>query len=343
RDEPPTWMSQLESEPRKRSIPPYVPQMDFPVPEPTARPGSPGRELRVKVWEPEEEEDIIAAQSHSELRTGQDVRSEAVIESDTVPLSTHLQGQVPSSSRSTSEAASAPWKGSSSPGISQVPATPVLAQPQPSVQKQSKVAPAQKQVQRVPAFQPVLTPMPQAQAKAKQRRLLLVGPILLALLLIVGFVTWIVIAQPFTVASVTEPQQHLTNSSLRIALSYPNGWKSEVDASKTTLHLFDSSHTAQVNISVGTPNGDVNAILSQEAKQFGMTGLKAVTTQLFAGASWQELQGNVQQHGASYTETLFATIHNSRLYILAQLAPQAVYSDEEKLAFSGIRASFQFL
>src|SRR5207248_10548847 len=68
--------------------------------------------------------------------------------------------------------------------------------------------------------------------------------------------------------------------------------------------FYDSSYTDQVNIVVGTSSGDLKQALQQQASQLGMTGQKPGTPLSFAGTTWQQLQGNVQQKGASYTETL---------------------------------------
>ena len=111
-----------------------------------------------------------------------------------------------------------------------------------------------------------------------------------------------------------------------------------------TIHLFDSSHTAQVDIVVGTPpGGDLGQYLQQKANQLGLTGIKSGTTRSFAGAAWQQIQGNVQQSGASYTETLLATTHKNSIFTIMLLAPQATYAQEQQIAFSGIYASFQFI
>jgi hypothetical protein len=55
------------------------------------------------------------------------------------------------------------------------------------------------------------------------------------------------------------------------------------------------------------------------------------------------MQGNVQQGGANYTETLLATVHNTHIALLTFIAPQSVYSDEDRLAFADIRASLRFV
>ena len=150
--------------------------------------------------------------------------------------------------------------------------------------------------------------------------------------------------QPFSVDGITQPQQRFSDSRLGLSFLYPGGWQSQVDQRKATIHLFDSSHTAQVDIVVGTPpGGDLGQYLQQKANQLGLTGIKSGTTRSFAGAAWQQIQGNVQQSGASYTETLLATTHKNSIFTIMLLAPQATYAQEQQIAFSGIYASFQFI
>jgi hypothetical protein len=74
-----------------------------------------------------------------------------------------------------------------------------------------------------------------------------------------------------------------------------------------------------------------------------MTGAKVGTPLSFAGARWQLVQGSVQKSGANYTETVLATVHGNHLLTLIQSAPQSIYADEEKLVFSGIRSSLEFV
>jgi hypothetical protein len=74
-----------------------------------------------------------------------------------------------------------------------------------------------------------------------------------------------------------------------------------------------------------------------------MSGVKSVAPLSFAGASWQGLQGTVQQSGASYTCTIFATTHANHLVMLTQMAPQSVYDQEESVIFSALRQSLRFV
>ena len=171
---------------------------------------------------------------------------------------------------------------------------------------------------------------------------------MLALLTIVMLVpagslgAWIVLFQPFSVPGITEPQQSFKDSALGISLLYPSSWAWQVDRSTATVHFYDSSHTGQVNIVVGTGSSGTEQSLQQQAGQLGMTAQKPEPALTFAGTRWQRLQGYDQQHGASYTATLLVSVHNQRLYTLVFLAPQTIYAQEEQYVFAGMRSSFQF-
>jgi hypothetical protein len=179
----------------------------------------------------------------------------------------------------------------------------------------------------------------------KSRKSIAIVLFLLILLVVAGGVgAWIVLYQPFSMPLITQPQQQLSNTQLGFSLLYPRGWQSQLDRGKATVQLFDSSHTAQVDIVVGAaPNGDVSQYLQQQASQLGLTAIKKGATRSFAGETWQQVQGNVQQSGASYTETLLATTRKSNLFTIKLLAPQTTYTEEEQVAFSKICSSFQFL
>lgn len=204
-------------------------------------------------------------------------------------------------------------------------------------------APSQEWKQTPPS-QPVISSV-QDKKRRKSHKPLVIILILLLLLVIAGGVgTWIVLYQPFSVAGITQPQQRFSDSRLGLSFLYPGGWQSQVDQRKATIHLFDSSHTAQVDITVGTaPGGDLGQYLQQKANQLGLTGIKNGSTRSFAGAAWQQIQGNVQQSGASYTETLLATTHKNSIFTIMTLAPQATFAQEQQIAFSGIYSSFQFI
>ena len=166
--------------------------------------------------------------------------------------------------------------------------------------------------------------------------------ILLALLgvLVLGGGAWVLLAQPFNISPVTQPLQDFNDAPLGVALSYPNSWT--VQHTSTGVIFADSSHTAQVKLMVADTTSDVARYVQQQATKTGMTAIKPLGTLAFAGLSWQQIQGNVQQDGANYTTTMLATMHSNHMYILTQMAPQNVYADEESVVFSAIRNSFKF-
>lgn len=165
---------------------------------------------------------------------------------------------------------------------------------------------------------------------------------LLLVLLVGGVSTWIWLVQPFSVPTITQPEQRFQDADLGISLQYPTGWQTQIERGKSTIHFFDSSHTAQVNVVVANNAGsDLNRYLQQQAMQLGMTNEQASTSG-FAGITWQAIQGSLVQDGANYTGAIFAAAHGERIITITQLAPQSVYSDEEKLIFSSMRTSLQF-
>jgi hypothetical protein len=166
--------------------------------------------------------------------------------------------------------------------------------------------------------------------------------VLLAALVLVGVGIWIVTAQPFTVAAVTQPQLSFSNNDLHISLLYPNGWQYKVDTSRSTVQFHDSSNTALVTIATTSANGqDIAPYLRAQAGHIGMANLKALPSLLFAGATWQQVQGTVQQSGANYTSTILATVSGNRMVTITQQAPQTTYNEEEDAIFSPIRASLK--
>lgn len=168
--------------------------------------------------------------------------------------------------------------------------------------------------------------------------------VLLLLILLGATGAWIWLQQSFSVPGTTEPYQTFSDSTLGLSLRYPTGWSVERDAAKSLVTLADSSHTAQVQVL--TSDAAAKLDLNQQAAKVGLTNLKpgAVPATLsFAGTTWQQIQGTMQQNGATYTGTLLATKHNQRLYTLVLLAPQSIYEQEEQISFSALRASLRFL
>jgi hypothetical protein len=179
----------------------------------------------------------------------------------------------------------------------------------------------------------------------RRNRKLLVLTLLSAvgIVLVGSLVAWIILLQPFSVPNITQPQQSFKDSKLGISLLYPRSWTAQVDHSKATVYFYDSSHTGQANIVVGGGSSAPTRSVQQQAGQFGMTAQKSEPSLTFAGTTWQRLQGNVQQEGASYTATLLVGVHNQHLYTIIFLAPHAIYTQEEQYVFASMRSSFQFL
>ena len=224
--------------------------------------------------------------------------------------------------------------------LSELPATMrELTSPLPSV---AQSIPAK--LSALPAAMRELTPSAPALPRTHQRLPIPVVSAVLAAIVLIGVGSWLVFAQPFSVPSVTQPLLDFSDAHLGLSLLYPNGWTSKKDASDSTVQFYDSSHTAQVIIaSSNTNNSTITAALQKQSAQLGMSGAKSVAPLTFAGASWQAMQGTVQQNSASYTCTIFVTTHANRLVIWTQLAPQGVYNQEESVIFSAMRQSLRFL
>src|SRR5439155_979797 len=134
------------------------------------------------------------------------------------------------------------------------------------------------------------------------------------------------------------------NADLGVSLNYPVKWTAKVDNKSGTIYFYDDNYTDQVKINVVNASGlSMSQYINKEAGAHGMTGQKPGVSLSFAGASWQQLQGNMQQSGASYTADLLVTIHGSRYYTILQLAPTTTYTQEDQLVFSYMRSSIQFI
>ncbi|WP_242527245.1 hypothetical protein [Ktedonosporobacter rubrisoli] len=171
--------------------------------------------------------------------------------------------------------------------------------------------------------------------------------IVIALLLVLLFGTvgaWMTMAQPFSVAPVTQPWQAFQDQGLGVSLAYPNGWTVQVDHGKSAVHFFDSSLTAQFELEV-VPSATANLTqyLQQQGENLGMTSVKSGSPQKFAGTSWQQVQGNMLRNGANYVGSILAAVYRDHTYKITQSAHQSIYTDEEKDVFSVIRTSLKFV
>jgi hypothetical protein len=182
-------------------------------------------------------------------------------------------------------------------------------------------------------------------SKGKSRRPLVIALMLLLLLAIGAVATWIIQAQPFSVSSVTQPQETFSDTRLGFSLSYPNGWTAKANTGKGSVQLSDSSLTDQVYILTKSGiGGDLSQALQQEATQLKMTNQqKGLPPVAFASTTWQQLKGSIFVSGANYTGVILMTSHNNMLFTMVQMAPQATFSQEDQLVFASMRSSFRFL
>ncbi|MBA2287464.1 MAG: zinc-ribbon domain-containing protein, partial [Ktedonobacteraceae bacterium] len=180
------------------------------------------------------------------------------------------------------------------------------------------------------AWQPSPAPYAEPPApvrRSRSRKPLVIAPVLLCLLALGGVGTWIFLGQSSDSQKSVQAKQAFSDAGLGIALSYPGGWNTHVDHQRGNVSFYDSSHTAQVTIVTAPADGqDAGQYMQKEATGLGMTGLKPGAPVSFAGASWQQVQGTVQQKGATYSETLLVTMHGNHLFTIMQLAPQSVYA-----------------
>ena len=177
----------------------------------------------------------------------------------------------------------------------------------------------------------------------RSRKGLVIVPGLLFVVLLASVITWIVLAQPFSVPEITTTTQHFTNAPLGISLQYPSNWSTDVHVQSGTVNFYDANHTDQVNITVAAVDSQgLSHYTMKMASMLGMTGQKTLAQLTFAGTAWQQIQGNVQLSGASYRATLLVTEHGGQYYSIVQLAPSTTYPLEEQLVFAHMRSSFQF-
>jgi hypothetical protein len=184
---------------------------------------------------------------------------------------------------------------------------------------------------------------PLARSKKNNHKRLAIMFGLLLILLLGGVIAWIIVTQPFAVPEITRTSQNFKNTSLSLSLQYPQNWAVDVNKENGTVQFFDANHTDQVNITVVVAgNQGMTQYLSRSVSSLGMTGQRTQAGLTFAGATWQQIQGSVQQSGATYTATFLVTLHDERYYTILQLAPSSTYPLEEQLVFSKMRSSFQF-
>ncbi len=170
------------------------------------------------------------------------------------------------------------------------------------------------------------------------------GWLIVAVLLVLILAGGAIIYQYFTITSTPQPDQPYQNSSLGFSLRYPQGWKVQENQAIKQVIFADSSHTGQTIVEIGTVDGmTLNTYTSNETSHLKITGAKTLTPISFARATWQQVKGNVEQEGVTYTITLYTTQRNAQFYALAFQAPPSSYDEMEKDDFSPLRVSFIFL
>lgn len=320
-EEAPYWMSQLETSLERV---PRVPQQK-----------SSQRELRVKVWQTEESadvEELDTAPLEAPIEAPEQLEPETATESRALADEKTMQLSVAASDEAVISRSQAV-----SPSAAPAQHMPLPTRP-PNMPMPTMVPPT-------PSLHGTAAPTYKG-SRSRKRSLLLLALAVLALI-VVGGGAWLWYAQPFSVAAITQTQQKLTVPAVGVALLYPTGWQSrqnQPSANVSTLSLADSSHTAQFIVqATRQDSSDVAQYVKLQAAHQGMTNSKNGSALMFAGAVWQQIQGNVSQGGANYSETLLATRHGNTLLLIIQSAPQSVYNDEESSIFAPIRSSMQFL
>jgi len=204
----------------------------------------------------------------------------------------------------------------------------------------SHIPPAQPVRQTPPVSMPV---PPLARPKKNNRKRLAIVFGLLFILLLGGVIAWVIVTQPFAIPEITKTTQNFQNTSPGVSLQYPQNWAVDVNKQNGAVNFYDDNHTDQVNITVVVAgNQSMNQYMNKTVSSLGMTGQRTQAELSFAGATWQQIQGSVQQSGANYTATLLFTTHGEYYYTILQLAPSSTYPLEEQLVFSKMRSSFQF-
>ncbi len=296
-----------------------------------------GRELRVKVWEADKDEQVETAS------IPQEEKPETVSNLPTVPLMANVLAPVKAPEVSPHMTPSPDMHAMT---VEQLDTTPLISYSHKNPLK--PVTPVPLEPSRAAIYSQAQTQnvfaMKIGTLSPSSRKPFFIVLAFVLVLLVVGVIAWAVVLQPFSVPTVTNPQQHFHDTRFGLSLSYPTGWHVQVDAKASVLHFTDSTSTAQANITVSNAAGSNEAVYAQKlVSQLGMTNVKPLVPLTFAGASWLQFQGSVLEKGASYTETLLVTVHGAHLYTLAQLAPQGIYTQEDHLVFAPMRSSLQFL
>jgi hypothetical protein len=205
---------------------------------------------------------------------------------------------------------------------------------------QSQIPPAQPSRQTPPVSMPV-PPLTRPKKGNRIRLAIMFG--LLFILLLGGVIAWVIVAQPFSVPEITKTTRNFKDTSLAVSLQYPQNWTVDVNKQNGTVIFYDDNRTDQVNITVVVAgNQSIDQYRAKTVSSVGITAQRTQPEVSFAGATWQQIQGSVQESGANYTATLLVTLHAEHYYSILLLAPSPTYPLEEQLVFSKMRSSFQF-
>ena len=219
--------------------------------------------------------------------------------------------------------------------------SPVMQRPVTPVPPPASAYPSAQPVRQTPPVSMPVPPLARPRKNNRKRLVIMLG--LLFILLLGGVIAWVIVTQPFAVPEITKTTQNFKNTSLGISLQYPQNWIADVNKENGTVNFFDANHTDQVNITVAIAgNQSINQYMNKIVSSLGMTGQKTQAELSFAGATWQQIQGSVQQSGATYTATFLVTMRGEHYFTIIQLAPSSTYPLEEQLVFSKMRSSFQF-
>jgi hypothetical protein len=166
--------------------------------------------------------------------------------------------------------------------------------------------------------------------------------LLVGLIIVLGAAAFIVSYQ--ATSGGTQAYQAFENSTLGVFLNYPQGWAFHLNQAQTSVHFADSSQTGQITLSRTAPGiQSLTQYLDQQITRQGIATPQFAPTRLFAGASWQQVQGNIVQQGVTYMLDLYVTRHGAYLYTLIFLAPPTAYGGMEQESFAPLRASFRFI
>ncbi len=289
-NEPPTWISQLDSPTIARPFTPFpaIPQTDRPIEmgsreQPVERENTPpGHELPGKVWGQKGQERQVKREyvvddvdvndlptrplvaGSPDLKTprstvpatnsqGRNFNSQDVEYLDTVPMATPKRTNPPSmppEGFAQQPHAAHQLWSAAEQQQQNIFSQPALSEQQYPVGLSGLQNATQFDAAPVQEQRPVSSPAGMQTAKRKSSKPLAIALVLLLLLAVGGIAAWIIESQPFTVPAVTQPQKTYSTTQLGFSLSYPNGWSSITNNGKRSVKFSDSSQTDQVTIRV---------------------------------------------------------------------------------------------